>query len=65
MSTPSHASWPPRPPVDEHGMNPIELRCYLPEAKRPRRGPLTMPVLVLAVLTVAALIWFVFYRIST
>jgi hypothetical protein len=42
----------------------MELRCYLPEQSRRSRAPLTMPVLVLAVLAVAALVWFLFYRIS-
>lgn len=46
-------------------MSPIEVRGYMQEAKRPRRGPFTMPVLVLAVLTVAALLWLFVYRISS
>ena len=66
MTTLPHTSWPPRPPVEDAGPNSasMELRCYLPEQSRRSRAPLTMPVLVLAVLAVAALVWFLFYRIS-
>jgi hypothetical protein len=42
----------------------MELRCYLPEETRRKRSPLTMPVMVLAVLAIASLFWLLFYRIS-
>jgi predicted nucleic acid-binding Zn ribbon protein len=42
----------------------MELRCYLPEESRRRRAPITMPVLILAVLAVAVLLWQLFYRIA-
>jgi hypothetical protein len=66
VSTVPHTSWPPRPPIEDIGPNgaPLELRCYLPESRR-RRSPVTMPVVTLAVLVVAALLLFLFYRIST
>jgi len=62
-----HTSWPPRPPVEDVGPNgaPMELRCYLPaESRRRRRAPISMPVLVLAVLAVAVLLWQLVYRIA-
>ena len=66
MRTLPHTSWPPRPPVEETGPSgaPMELRCYLPEETRRKRSPLTMPVMVLAVLAIASLFWLLFYRIS-
>jgi predicted nucleic acid-binding Zn ribbon protein len=43
----------------------MELRCYLPaESRRRRRAPISMPVLVLAVLAVAVLLWQLVYRIA-
>lgn len=67
MSTLEHSPWPPPPPSgDDPELQTLfaSPRISLTRTRR-RRAPITMPVLVMLVLVVAAITWLLFYRIAS